>query len=174
MVKLELQGACGSCPSSTMTMKMGLERRLREKIPEISEVCILAGWREKRSVLSEGKEKCVHQLASHPPALIPPPLLFTHNTKSQVIQAMPEGPALTTENIDGVLEGVRPFLMVAGGSISVKEISGLGGLQPRVLLHMEGNNQSLFSVRMEITQRILRNFMVAGLRVDWSDQEGML
>ena len=38
VVKLELQGACGSCPSSTMTMKMGLERRLREKIPEISEV----------------------------------------------------------------------------------------------------------------------------------------
>lgn len=42
VVKLELQGACGSCPSSTMTMKMGLERRLREKIPEISEVCIVA------------------------------------------------------------------------------------------------------------------------------------
>ncbi len=96
-----------------------------------------------------------------------------HTKNTQVIQAMPEGPALTEENIDGVLEGVRPFLMVAGGSISVKEISGLGGLQPRVLLHMEGNNQSLFSVRMEITQRILRNFMVPGLRVDWSDQEQM-
>lgn len=38
VVKLELQGNCGSCPSSTMTMKMGLERRLKEKIPEISEV----------------------------------------------------------------------------------------------------------------------------------------
>lgn len=71
-----------------------------------------------------------------------------------------------------VLEGVRPFLMVAGGSIEVREISGVGGLQPRVLLHMEGNNQSLFSVRMEITQRILRNFMLPGLRVDWTDQEG--
>lgn len=44
VVKLELQGACGSCPSSTMTMKMGLERRLREKIPEISEVGNFAGW----------------------------------------------------------------------------------------------------------------------------------
>ena len=30
VVRLELQGACGSCPSSTMTMKMGLERRLKE------------------------------------------------------------------------------------------------------------------------------------------------
>lgn len=38
IVKLRLQGACGSCPSSTMTLKMGIERRLREYIPEISEV----------------------------------------------------------------------------------------------------------------------------------------
>ncbi len=38
IVKVRLQGACGSCPSSTMTLKMGLERRLREMIPEISEV----------------------------------------------------------------------------------------------------------------------------------------
>lgn len=38
VVKLELEGACGSCPSSTMTMKMGLERRLVQRIPEISEV----------------------------------------------------------------------------------------------------------------------------------------
>ena len=38
IVKLRLQGACGSCPSSTMTLKMGIERRLRDKIPEIAEV----------------------------------------------------------------------------------------------------------------------------------------
>ncbi|GJP34671.1 hypothetical protein CLOM_g19084 [Closterium sp. NIES-68] len=38
VVKLRLQGACGSCPSSTMTMKMGIERRLMEKIPEIVSV----------------------------------------------------------------------------------------------------------------------------------------
>lgn len=38
IVKLKLQGACGSCPSSAMTLKMGIERRLREKIPEIVEV----------------------------------------------------------------------------------------------------------------------------------------
>jgi len=35
VVKLKLQGACGSCPSSMMTMKMGIERRLMEHIPEI-------------------------------------------------------------------------------------------------------------------------------------------
>lgn len=38
IVKVRLQGACGSCSSSTMTLKMGLERRLREMIPEIAEV----------------------------------------------------------------------------------------------------------------------------------------
>ncbi|QDZ38866.1 NifU family protein [Euhalothece natronophila Z-M001] len=38
IVKLQLQGACGSCPSSAMTLKMGIERRLREFIPEIAEV----------------------------------------------------------------------------------------------------------------------------------------
>lgn len=37
-VYLQLQGACGTCPSSTMTMKMGLERGLKEKIPEIAMV----------------------------------------------------------------------------------------------------------------------------------------
>ena len=33
VVKLRLQGACGSCPSSTSTMTMGIKRRLMEKIP---------------------------------------------------------------------------------------------------------------------------------------------
>lgn len=37
-VKLRLQGACGSCPSSAMTLRMGIERRLREFIPEIGEI----------------------------------------------------------------------------------------------------------------------------------------
>jgi Fe-S cluster biogenesis protein NfuA len=38
IVKLRLQGACGACPSSTMTLRMGIERRLREFIPEIAEI----------------------------------------------------------------------------------------------------------------------------------------
>jgi Fe-S cluster biogenesis protein NfuA len=35
IVRLKLQGACGSCPSSVTTVKLGIERRLMEKIPEI-------------------------------------------------------------------------------------------------------------------------------------------
>ncbi|KVI01424.1 NIF system FeS cluster assembly, NifU, C-terminal [Cynara cardunculus var. scolymus] len=38
VVVLKLQGACGSCPSSTMTLKMGIETRLRDKIPEIMDI----------------------------------------------------------------------------------------------------------------------------------------
>lgn len=38
VVKLMLQGACGSCPSSTMTMTMGIKRKLMERIPEVIDV----------------------------------------------------------------------------------------------------------------------------------------
>ena len=38
VVSLKLKGACGHCPMSTMTLKMGIERALREKIPEVKEV----------------------------------------------------------------------------------------------------------------------------------------
>jgi Fe-S cluster biogenesis protein NfuA len=38
IVKVKLQGACGSCPMSTMTLKMGIESAIKEQIPEIKEV----------------------------------------------------------------------------------------------------------------------------------------
>lgn len=37
-VKVRLQGACQGCPGATMTMKMGIERILKEKVPEVKEV----------------------------------------------------------------------------------------------------------------------------------------
>lgn len=37
-VYLYLQGSCAGCPSSTVTLKMGIETRLREAIPEVQEV----------------------------------------------------------------------------------------------------------------------------------------
>ncbi len=37
LVKIKLQGACGTCPHATVTIKEGLERILREEIdPEIT------------------------------------------------------------------------------------------------------------------------------------------
>jgi Fe-S cluster biogenesis protein NfuA len=38
IVYLHMKGACSGCPSSTATLKMGIESRLRELIPEVSEV----------------------------------------------------------------------------------------------------------------------------------------
>lgn len=38
VVKVKLVGACGSCPGALMTLKMGIEKRLKEKIPEIKSV----------------------------------------------------------------------------------------------------------------------------------------
>lgn len=38
VVELHLQGSCSGCPSSLMTLKMGIEQRLREEIPEVEEV----------------------------------------------------------------------------------------------------------------------------------------
>ena len=38
VVQLRLHGACVGCPSSTMTLKMGIERNLMEKVPEVTEV----------------------------------------------------------------------------------------------------------------------------------------
>ena len=37
-VDIELLGACGGCPMSTMTLKAGIERILRDRVPGISEV----------------------------------------------------------------------------------------------------------------------------------------
>jgi Fe-S cluster biogenesis protein NfuA len=38
VVKVQLTGSCGGCPFSQMTLKMGIERTIREEIPEIKEV----------------------------------------------------------------------------------------------------------------------------------------
>lgn len=102
-------------------MKMGLERGLKERIPEIQEV----------------------------------------------IQAMPEGPELNEEQVDVILDGVRPFLQVAGGEIYLDRFEGIDGLQPAIWLKMEGTSASLQSVKLEIAQRLQRHFMIAGLRIEW-------
>ena len=111
IVKLELQGACGSCPSSTMTMKMGLERGLLEKIPEIV----------------------------------------------AVEQVQPEGPQLTQEGIEGVLDEIRPFLKMAGGSVDLIDLDATG-VQPTAKLAITGSGSTINSVRVEIAQRLKRNF----------------
>ena len=37
-VKVRLVGACSGCPSSTMTLQMGVERAIKQRVPEIKGV----------------------------------------------------------------------------------------------------------------------------------------
>jgi len=124
LVRLELQGACGTCPSSTMTMKMGLERRLKERIPEIQEV----------------------------------------------IQSIPDGPDLNEEQVNVILDGVRPFLQVAGGGIEITSINDVGGFSPMIKLKMSGKASRLRSVQKEIIQRLQKHFMYPNLRIEFEEE----
>lgn len=38
VVKVRLKGACGCCPMATMTLKMGIEKKIKEEIPAIKSV----------------------------------------------------------------------------------------------------------------------------------------
>ena len=38
LVKVKLQGACAGCPMSTMTLKMGIEKVIKQNVPEVTEV----------------------------------------------------------------------------------------------------------------------------------------
>lgn len=38
VVKVRLKGACGSCPMATVTLKNGIEKTLKEKVPGVKEV----------------------------------------------------------------------------------------------------------------------------------------
>jgi Fe-S cluster biogenesis protein NfuA len=38
VVQIRFHGACHGCPSSHMTLQMGIERSLREQIPEVTQV----------------------------------------------------------------------------------------------------------------------------------------
>ena len=111
-VRLRLEGACGSCPSSTMTMKMGIERRLMERIPEIAAVTA-----EEES-----------------------------------------GEPLTAEGVEMVLDQVRPFLKIAGGSIQMETLDNVDGIQPRLVLRMGGGGSVIHSVKSEISSRLRKRF----------------
>ena len=38
VVKIRLTGACGGCPMSAMTLKMGVERIIKQEVPEVKRV----------------------------------------------------------------------------------------------------------------------------------------
>ncbi len=57
VVKVKLTGACRGCPMGMQTLKMGIEKQLKQKVPEISEVIgVAAGscWPDSQHVVSRG------------------------------------------------------------------------------------------------------------------------
>jgi len=41
VVSVRLQGACRGCPGAAMTLKMGVERHLKQRVPEVRELVAL-------------------------------------------------------------------------------------------------------------------------------------
>ncbi|GLI70398.1 hypothetical protein VaNZ11_015181 [Volvox africanus] len=106
VVKLKLQGACGSCPSSMTTMTMGIKRRLMEKIPEILDV-------EQVTEESLGLE-------------------------------------LNAENVETVLNEIRPYLVgTGGGALELVNIDGV-----IVKIRITGPAANVMTVRVAVTQKL--------------------
>ncbi|XP_076924203.1 nifU-like protein 2, chloroplastic [Bidens hawaiensis] len=106
IVRLKLQGACGSCPSAVTTMKLGIERRLMEKIPEIVAV--------------------------------------------EPVPDEETGLELNEENVEKVLEEIRPYLVgAAGGSLEFVSID-----EPIVKVRLSGPAASVMTVRVAVTQKL--------------------
>ncbi|PNH00430.1 NifU-like protein 2, chloroplastic [Tetrabaena socialis] len=106
VVKLKLQGACGSCPSSMTTMTMGIKRRLMEQIPEILDV-------EQVTEESLGLE-------------------------------------LNSENVDTVLNEIRPYLVgTGGGGLELVAIDGV-----IVKVRITGPAANVMTVRVAVTQKL--------------------
>ncbi|XP_038699076.1 nifU-like protein 3, chloroplastic isoform X2 [Tripterygium wilfordii] len=106
IVVLKLQGACGSCPSSTMTLKMGIETRLRDKIPEIMEV-------------------------------------------EQILDTE-TGLELNEENVENVLDEIRPYLTgTGGGALDLVQIDDY-----IVKVRLSGPAAGVMTVRVALTQKL--------------------
>ncbi|CAD6257914.1 unnamed protein product [Miscanthus lutarioriparius] len=106
VVRLKLQGACGSCPASVTTMKMGIERRLMEKIPEIVAV--------------------------------------------EPITDEETGLELNQENIEKVLDEIRPYLAGTGGG----ELEFVTIEEPIVKVRLTGPAAGVMTVRVALTQKL--------------------
>ncbi|KAM7266767.1 hypothetical protein ACFE04_008933 [Oxalis oulophora] len=106
VVILKLQGACGSCPSSTMTLKMGIETKLRDKIPEIIAV-------------------------------------------EQIVDTE-TGLELNEENIEKVLDEIRPYLAGTGGG----ELAFVQTDDYVVKVRLSGPAAKVMTVRVALTQKL--------------------
>ncbi|KAJ0700331.1 putative NIF system FeS cluster assembly, NifU, Fe-S cluster assembly domain superfamily [Helianthus annuus] len=126
VVRLKLQGACGSCPSSVTTMKLGIERRLMEKIPEIVAVEPVPDEETGLELNEENIEKG---------------------------REFVNGYTVLREigfEANGVLEEIRPYIVgAAGGTLEFVSIE-----EPIVKVRLTGPAASVMTVRVAVTQKL--------------------
>ncbi|KAG6434182.1 hypothetical protein SASPL_105804 [Salvia splendens] len=159
VVKLKLQGACGSCPSSVVTMKMGIERRLMEKIPEVIAVESIPDEETGLELNEENIEKTVKRnedSAGRSPWCDWPNSrmatacvvdYFKHfNPQEKWANLFQE----VEEEVDEVLEEIRPYLIgAAGGDLELVEIE-----EPIVKVRISGPAAGVMTVRVAVTQKL--------------------
>ncbi|KAG8093666.1 hypothetical protein GUJ93_ZPchr0012g21812 [Zizania palustris] len=107
VVRLKLQGACGSCPGSTTTMKMGIQQRLMQKIPDVVAV---------------------------------EPVVTDKDTELELNQ----------ENVEKVLDEMRPYLAgTGGGGLQFLTIKG-----SIVKVRLTGPAAAVRTVRVAVNQKL--------------------
>ncbi|PON42054.1 FeS cluster assembly containing protein [Trema orientale] len=103
VVSLKLQGACGSCPSSTTTMKMGIERVLKEKFGDaVKDICQVSD--------EETRETTVEAVNGHLDILRPAIKNFGGSVE-----------VLSVENGDCLVNYVGPESIGSGIKAAIKE-----------------------------------------------------
>ncbi|RVW26233.1 NifU-like protein 2, chloroplastic [Vitis vinifera] len=175
VVRLKLQGACGSCPSSVMTMKMGIERRLMEKIPEIVAVEPIADEETGLELNEENIEKGSGQTSEVGGLVVlrtTVPRFLRRSGDSELElegsffvylvdividrisptegDLLDQSLCLPNPHFDEVLEEIRPYLVgAAGGSL---ELVGID--EPIVKVRITGPAAGVMTVRVAVTQKL--------------------
>lgn len=104
-VRLRLVGACSSCPSSTTTMALGIQKKLVDSIPDVMDV---------------------------------------EEVKDEV-----KGLDLTEENVEKVLDEIRPYLVSSGGGVYFDSFDGT-----IVRIKLTGPAVGVAAVRSAITGKL--------------------
>ncbi|KVH94532.1 NIF system FeS cluster assembly, NifU, C-terminal, partial [Cynara cardunculus var. scolymus] len=104
VVSLKLQGACGNCPSSTTTMKMGIERVLKEKFGDAV--------------------KDIVQVYDEQPAETTVEASFLIDLKNNLYEYCVVTYILQLQAVNGHLEILRPAIANFGGSVEVLSVEG--------------------------------------------------
>ena len=154
VVRLRLEGACGSCPSSTTTMRMGIEVRRRWDIlqPHGISPCRTSKWPKERirtRVCLTTDERRPFLCARVPPQRRLMERIPEIMEVEEVIQEN-VGLELNDENVELVLDEIRPYLVgTGGGELELKSIDDM-----IVQVGLAGPAASVSTVRVAITQKL--------------------